>query len=271
MVRRVVLVAFIIVLMAPVWFMFTGSLQDIQGVLAMPPHLLPIHPTLANYAWLFRFGMVGRWALNSCIVVAIVVLASVAVSCMAGYAFAFYRFRFKKVLWLLLLAGIMVPRISLIIPLFVTVRKIGISGTLLAAAAPTIFTPVGMYLARTYFEGMPASLLESARMDGATEWQVLWRVVAPVCKPIIATLGLLAAMGALGDYLWQMLQLHREELQTLLVGITRSTMKRGGEEMQVNPLGRAMAGGTLLLLPMLIVFGVANKYFVTALGGAVKE
>ena len=112
MVRRVVLIAFATLLMLPLWFMFTGSLQDIQGVLAMPPRLLPMHPTLANYAWLFRFGRIGRWAVNSCLVVAMVTAASVMTSCMAGYAFAFYRFRLKKVLWILLLAGVFMPKLT---------------------------------------------------------------------------------------------------------------------------------------------------------------
>lgn len=269
--RKVVVAGFMVILLLPVWFMAIGSLQDIHGVFIMPPRWLPMQPTLDNWRWLFSRAPMVKWAINSVVVASVVVVVSVFASVTAGYAFAFYKWRGKRVTWLLLMAGIMVPRISLLIPLFVVVRKLGISGTLLAASIPVAFSPVGLYLARAYFETVPKSLLESARMDGANELQILGRVVVPLAQPIVTALALFSGIAGLQDFLWQMLQLQRKGVQTLVVGVTREVMLRGDDVMAVNPMGQAMASGMLLLIPVLIIFLIANRYFVSALAGAVKE
>ena len=240
-------------------------------MLVMPPPLIPKHMMLDNYRWLAEYGHILRWSVNSVFVAVGLIGLSVTLSATAGYAFAFYKFPLKKAAWLAMLAGVMIPRISLIIPLFVVVRKLHLSGTLFAVILPVAFTPIGLYLARMYFETVPKSMLECARIDGANEVQVLAHVVAPISAPIIATLALFAAVYGLQDYLWQMLQLQSDNMRTLIVGITRAVMQRMGDDMQVNPLGRAMAGGTILVAPLLVVFSFANRYFVEALGGAVKE
>lgn len=268
--RRAFLVAAMVLLLAPVWFMFVGSLQDIHGVFVMPPRVLPLAPTLQNYAWIFQYGMVGKWAINSMLVAAGMVTLSVVLATTAGYAFAFYQWPGKKATWLAMLAGVMVPRISLLIPLFVVVRKLGLSGSIWSVIIPVAFNPVNLYLARNYFETVPKSMLESARLDGCSELQVLAHVVAPISRPIVTAIALFSAIHALQDYLWQMLQLQAVRLQTLVVGVTRIVMQRGGDEFSVNPIGRAMAGGVMLVLPLLVVFLFANRYFVSALGGAVK-
>jgi ABC-type glycerol-3-phosphate transport system permease component len=133
-----------------------------------------------------------------------------------------------------------------------------------------LYHPVGIFLARTYFETVPRSMLESARLDGASEIQVLAHIVAPISRPIVTALALFVAMQTLGDYLWQMLQLQRPDSMTMLVGVTRAGMKRGGD-IGVVPLGRQMAGAVILLAPVVAVFAGASRYFTSAVGGAVKE
>jgi len=267
---KILLVLLACLALAPLYFMAIGSLQDIHGVFAMPPQLIPHHPTLCNYEWIASLS-VGRWALNTVLIMGLGTALAVSTVVMAAYAFAFYRFPCKKILWLALLSGLMIPRISSIIPLFVVMRKLGLSGTLPAVVLPAALYPSGLYLARTYFQGVPPSLLESARIDGASEWQILWRVVAPISRPIVTALSLFTAIGAMGDYLWQMLQLQRKAAQTLLVGLMRAVMTLGASEISVNPVGRSLAVGIVLLAPMLVVFFSASRYFTSALGGAVKE
>ncbi len=269
--NRTVVILAAIILLAPLWFLAIGSLQDIHGVLLMPPRLWPMNATLDNYQWAFS-KPVGVWALNTVVVAASVAVLSVAVSCSAGYAFAFYEFRGKRVLWLLLLAGIMVPRISLIIPLFVTIHKLGLTGTRLGVILSTTLSPVGLYLARTYFETVPKSVMESARLDGANDAQVLTRIVAPISRPIVTCLALFAGVGALQDFMWQMLQLQRTGRQTMIVGLMRAVMAMGsGGDMQVNPLGNKFAVSMILLAPLVVIFFGASRYFTSALGGALKE
>lgn len=233
----------------------------------MPPPLFPKSPTLENYERLLTVPLVARWCANTLIVVVGTVAISVVVSCMAGYAFATYRFPFKKVLWLLLLAGVMIPRISLIIPLFVVIKKLHLSGSLAAVILATSLSPVGLYLARTYFETLPRSLMEAARIEGAGEARILLSVVVPAARPIVAALSLFAGIGAMGDFMWQMLVLQKPENHTLLVGLTREIMTRGAGITSVNPIGQALATGVILLLPMILIFAFANKYFTQAIGG----
>ena len=269
---RPALAIIMLLLLTPMYFMLTGSLQDINGVFIMPPRLIPKSADLENYTELIKASRFARWSANTLIVVSVTVAASVAVSSMAGFSFAFYRFKGQKALYLLLLAGIMVPRISVIVPLFVVMNRIGLNGTLLGVILPTVLSPIGLYLATEYFKTVPMAMLDSARIDGASDWQVLFRVVVPISRPIITALALFASIAALQDYVWQMLVLQRSDVHTLLVGLIRTVMLRGGDSaMNVNPIGKALAAGTMLLLPLLAIFVVANRYFTTAVGGAIKE
>lgn len=267
--RRAVIVLIFVLLLLPLWFMIIGSMQDLYNVFIMPPRLIPLHPTMMNYQWIFSLDMTA-YAANTVLLLFSVVIISVAVSACTGYAFAFFEFKFKEALWVVVLLALMIPRMSMIVPLFVVIRKLGISGTLLAAALPTAYMPISIYIARLYFQTIPKSLLESARIDGATEIGVLSRVVAPVSRPIITACALFASIAALNDYLWQMLQLQRPDKQTMLVGLIKESMKRGGGIDLVNPIGRSFAVGIVLFLPMFLIFLVANRYFTSAIGGAVK-
>jgi ABC-type glycerol-3-phosphate transport system permease component len=283
MIRKISFVLLFVLLLTPFYFMLIGSVQNMFGIMIMPPRLIPYEITMFNYHFLL-FGskdMAGggitlkwnsfQWLVNTLFIVSGTVCASVFISTTAGYSFAFYKFKFKKVLWSLFLLGIMIPRISMIIPTFVIVKKLQLSGTLFAVILSTSFAPMGMYLAKIFFQSIPISLLESARLDGASERQILQKIVIPVSRPIITALSLFASIGALQDYIWQMLILQSADRQTLLVGFIRAIMIRGGGDLNVNPLGKSFAAGVLLLLPLLIVFLIANKYFVESLGGAIKE
>jgi len=270
MIKKSFLIIFFILLLFPIYMMFIGSLSDIYGVMKMPPRLWPMNPILDNYIRMLQWPLL-RWVYNSLIVVIFSTLLSVLVSCSAGYVFAFYNFRFKKVLWVLFLIGIMIPRISLIIPTFVIIRKLGLSGSLLAAILPIVFSPFGLYLARNYFESIPKSLLESARIDGALESIILVRIVMPISAPIVTSLSLFSSIGALQDFIWQMLVLQKDRVKTLLIGAIGEVSRRGGGDLNVNPIGRAFAVSIVLMLPLVIVFLIANKHFINAMEGAVKE
>ena len=250
--------------------MFIGSLQDIHGIMKMPPNMIPYRPNLDNYMYLLAQNAL-IWFKNTIIVVVSAILISVTLSISAGYVFSMYKFKFKKQLWLLYLAQMMIPRISLLIPLYVIMKHLHLSGKQLAVILPIALSPMGVYLARNYFDSIPKSIIESARIDGASEFQILRFIVAPISKPIIAALSLFAGIGALQDYLWQMLVLQKPERQTLLVGLMRKAAERGSTELGINPIGRSFATGILLLLPLVVIFLFANKFFVEGISGAVKE
>jgi len=270
MVNKTLLVGIFVILLSPLYFLFIGSFQDIYGIFVMPPRLFPISPTLKNYQWVFSHPIM-MWLQNTLIVSTTTVFLSVLITITGGYAFAFYDFPMKRILWIIVLSGIMVPRMSLVIPRFMVLGKLQLNGTLASAILPAAYMPTGLYLARTYFETIPKSLMEAARIDGANDAQIMLMIIAPISRPILTAIALFSGINSLGDYLWQMLQLQRIEVQTLLIGLIRASMFRNSAEANVNPIGRSMAVAVILFIPLLLIFLVANKYFTSALSGAVKE
>ena len=260
----------LLLLFLPLYWMIEGSFQDISGFIKMPPAFIPLQVTLSNYKYFISMNT-AVWLKNTVIVVFATVFLSTFVSITAGYAFSQYTFKFKKQLWVILLIGMMIPRISLIIPWYTIIKKLNMQGELSAVIFPLVFSPINMYLARNYFDTIPKSLIESARIDGASEFQILRLIVVPISKPLVATLALFSGIASLQDYIWQMLVLQDAEKQTLLVGLMRLAMFRQNADSYVNPIGKAFAASVLLLFPLVMIFLLANKYFIENLAGAVKE
>jgi multiple sugar transport system permease protein len=249
--------------------MLVGSIQDIRGIMKMPPNLLPLHPINDNYLRILKWN-IFPWLFNSIIGTILTVILTIITVCSGGYYFAFYNFKLKKLLWGMFLIGLMIPRISTIIPMFVIMKKIHLQGTLLATILPIVFSPFMLYLCRNYFETVPNSLLESARLDGAHEGQILFHIIMPISKPIISAVAVFSSIGYLQDYIWQMLVLNKDENQTLLIGLTKSVRTAKDGILNGFPYGQAMAVGIVLMVPLVIIFLIANKYFIGSMEGAEK-
>ena len=168
----------------------------------------------------------------------------------------------------------MIPRQTLLIPLYVTVKNLGIAGTYWAAAFPIVFSPVGIFLASKFFQNIPQDIVDCARIDGAGELGVVARIVVPLCKPLFGALAIFAGIGSLADYLWQNLVLQDRGKWTIVVGIVNTVYgtRGGASEMNLNPIGLSLAGGVLMFLPMLAIFVAFQRYFIDGIvTGGVKE
>ena len=261
--RKVLLLLFIAAALAPMVLMVSGSLT--ANVFQMPPRLIPRELTLDHYR---QFTGIGLWAMNTGIAILIGVTLSMAITCAAGYVFAFHTFPFKRVLWLLLLAGITVPRLALMIPKFSVLSKLGLIDTRAGFILSQLLLPQSVYLARTFFETIPPAIRDAAKIDGLGELSTLMRIVVPLSKPIIACVMVFASTQIVGDYLWQAVVLGSPEKYTLVVGLMRSIAR--GPQSGGN-MGQELASGVLMMIPILLVFFVASKYFVGGMTGAVKE
>ena len=269
--RRALSLAFLLlvcaVLVFPLWLMVTNSFTPAQAFLRLPPRFLPHIPTPDNYRAIFRLPLMGRWALNSLGVVVVIVAAGIVVNGAAGYVFGFNSRRWVKVVFWSMMTPIFVTRFVLLISQFVITGKLGLRG-LAAVVLMSVFWPTGIFLFRNYFSGIPISLIESARLDGASEWRIFASIVLPVSKPIVGAGMVFLGMGALGDYVWQMLNLQRAEIQTVLVGLMNTTI----DVRVVNNIGYDLAVGTLLFLPYLVLFAASSRYFIKGLTlGGLKE
>jgi multiple sugar transport system permease protein len=268
--RKAGLVIAAALLAFPIYMMAQGSFQPIRGVLHIPPMLWPMRPTLENYALVFGQPFLLRWAASSLVVVAGYVVVGIAVNGAAGYVFAMARFPGKEALFVLLIGALLISRQMMIIPQFVVVRALGLREHAAVIAMASLW-PVGIFLFRNYFESIPRSLAESARIDGAGEARIFARVMLPLSAPVLGAAVAFKGMEALSDYIWQMLNLQSEETRTLLVGLAGSVAKMRMQRI-TNNIGYELAVGTVLLVPLVVVFALASRYFVRGLAlGGVKE
>jgi multiple sugar transport system permease protein len=255
----------------PIYWMFVASFQPATGIMKMPPELYPHSPTLLNFSNVFEGPIVARWIANTVVITGSTIMGALLVNGTAAYAFAMFKFRGSQIVFTVFLASLMITRYAIIIPTFVLLKWYHISGAL-AVIAPALFWPLGILLATNYFRSIPASLVESARIDGAHEVTILARIVAPLCKPIVAALVVYKGLEVMQDYMWQVLVLQGKKQMTLFVG----TIYHIYERFQVNGMmydyGHANAVGVVLFVPLLVIFLLANKYFISGLTlGAIKE
>jgi len=254
-------------LLFPIWLMVTNGFTEAKQFLKYPPRLLPEKWTIRNYQMVFELKYLGRWILNTAMVVSVLVVAGVLVNGSAGYAFAFGKGKWLTIIFWMMMTPIFVTRIILLIAQFVVVNKLKMQG-LPAVFLMSILWPSGIYLFKNFFREIPMSILESARMDGAGDWTVLRKIVIPMLKPIIGAAIVFLGMGALGDFLWQMLNLQRVELQTFIVGLTAVATNVYG----MHNVGFELAIGTVLFIPFVLLFSLSSKYFIKGISlGGVKE
>lgn len=266
-VRWILLLITFAILLFPIWLMVANSLSPAKGFLRNPPRLTPYEWTIDNYKRALSLPMLPRWIMNTGIVTAAMVTGGVVINGAAGYAFAFSRAKWTKVLFWVFMAPIFVTRYVLLMSQIRVVGALKLDG-LPAVISMSLFWATGIYLFRNYFRAIPHEIIECARIDGAGEWRVLLQIVLPMSKPMIGAAIVFLGMGALGDYVWQMLNLQAAETRTYLVGLMATTIN----VYAVRNIGYDLAIGTLLFIPYLVLFSVSSRYFIKGItGGAVKE
>jgi ABC-type glycerol-3-phosphate transport system permease component len=254
-------------LLFPVWLMVVNAFTPAKMFLRVPPRLVPYDFTLANFKQALSITYLPRWIANTGVLLGIIITAGVLVNGAAGYVFAFAKFPGKQIIFWSMLTPIFVTRFSILISQFIIVGWLHLDN-LWAVVAMSIFWPSGIFLFRNYFNSIPMSIVESARIDGASEWTILRRIVLPICKPIVGMSVVFLGMGVLGDYIWQMLNLQTDDVKTYLVGLMNTTM----DFYTAKSIGYNLAVGTLLFIPYLLLFAFSSKYFIEGLtGGATKE
>jgi len=251
------------IMVFPVWWMFSGSFQDIEGYYSVPPKLIPSGLHLNNYRLILSHPYTLRWVWNTLLVVAGTCTLAIITTTFAGYAFSIYNFRGRNFFFWFFMAALMIPGSAIIIGQFLVLRAIGIYNTIWAAILPFLFHPFGIFFYKNYVDSVPRTIIDSARIDGAGEIRILRQIVAGMTVPAIGTLIVFMSFGALGNYLWQNLVLQSIEIKTLLVGMV--IQMRSWEliySLDLDPLSARMAGGVVLMLPALFIFIFANKRFI---------
>jgi multiple sugar transport system permease protein len=253
------LVGLAVIALFPLLWMVSVSFMPTGAASTLPPPLLPAAPTLANYRELFgRVGM-GRYLLNSLVISTAITLGSLALNLMAGYAFSKLQFVGRERLFKALIGALVIPSQVAMMPLFLLLKNLGLINTYGGVIVPALAGIFGIYLVRQYAQSIPDELLEAARVDGAGELLIFTRIVLPLLKPIVITLAIFTFPGSWNDFMWPLIVLTDQGLQTLPVAL--ASLSR--EHVQDNEL--MMAGSVVTVLPVLALFLALQRHYIDGL------
>jgi len=222
--------------------------------------------TFIQYETLFSRLDVSRNLLNSVLISSMVTVVSLVFNSMAGFAFAKYRFRGKDTIFKMLLSSMVIPSQVTMLPLFLMLKEFGFLNTYMAILVPGLANVFGIFLIRQYVMAIPDSLIESARIDGATDFQIYYKIIVPLAMPVMVTLAIFTFMGTWNDFLWPLIVLNDSSMYTLPVALANLM----GEHTKDPEL--MMAGSVITILPVMMLFLVLQKYYIKGIMmGSVKE
>ncbi|MFE6996780.1 carbohydrate ABC transporter permease [Microbacterium sp. NPDC057659] len=247
----------------PTLWMITSSFKPMREILQKVPTLWPQDPTAAAYGEVFRLQPFAQQYWNSLYIAALVTIGTMLVAAMAGYAFARIRFPGANALFLVVLVGLLVPSEVTIVPLFRFVNALGLIDT----HWPLIIVPIfgapavlAVFIMRQFFLGLPAELEEAGRMDGLGRWGIFWRIAFPLSRSALAAVAIFTFLKSWNLYLEPIVYLSSKDRFTLPQALTQYVDAYGGPMWNVQ-----LAATTLTVVPVLLVFLVAQKQFVQGL------
>jgi multiple sugar transport system permease protein len=223
-------------------------------VVELPGSLLPwTDISFESYEQVLGGQNILGWLFNTLVYSLVSVVAVLFLSALAGYAFAKKRFRGKEVMFWSFLAMVMVPFHVTLIPTFILMANLGGIDTYWGLILPTLANAQAVFLMRQFIQGLPDELFEAARIDGAGEFRIFLRIVLPLCKPILATLGIFVFLWHWNDFLWPLIIAKSNSMFTLTVGISSL-------QQQNVPLSTMLAGSVVALLPIFLAYLIAQRY-----------
>lgn len=246
----------------PFLFMFSTSFTQSFTMMSYPPRLIPDNPSLSNY-WeiIFNFqnGLFSRWFFNTIFTTACITVGSLILNTLSGYIFAKKEFYGRQLLFILLLATMMVPGAVTLIPAFLLINKLKLFDTYWALILPALVSPFGIFMMRQFIASLPSELIESAKIDGASELRIFWSIIIPLSLPAMAALGIFTVINAWNAFLWPLVVLRSNTMRTLVVGLATVQSEYHPE------YGLIMAGSVLTVLPLLLLYIAFQPYFVEGL------
>lgn len=256
---------FAVVFVFPFYWMITGAIKDPQEVIQPTPTLIPqtFHPETYVKAW--QNLKIGRYFLNTAFYAFGAWFFQIAIDVLAAYALSKLRPIFGGVILGGMLASLMLPMTALLVPAYLTVTDVPIFGWNLINTPWALWLPgaanaLNIYVLKRFFDQIPKDLLDAAAMDGAGRFRVLWNVVLPLSRPVLAVVSIFAVIGAWKDFLWPLLVLQEPSVQNLSVALSRMGATSG-----VTPFTQLLAGMVFASVPMVVVFLVFQRHILSGL------
>ncbi|HEY8864477.1 MAG TPA: carbohydrate ABC transporter permease [Candidatus Dormibacteraeota bacterium] len=254
------------VMLFPLLYAISGSLMTAREISTYPPAFLPSQPRLNNFADVLNALPIPRQYLNSLIVAACVMVGQLATSILSAYAFAFLRMPLRNLIFAIFLATMMVPWEAIIIPNYLTMAQYHLINSYPALILPFLAAGFGTFLLRQFFLSFPKDLYDSALLDGAGHLRFLWSILLPISRPALAALAIWSFLSAWNQFLWPLLVINRDEMQTLQIGISRLQDVEAGTAPNF-----ILAGTVLALVPTLLLIYFGQRHIVRGLtAGALR-
>ncbi|TWD74742.1 carbohydrate ABC transporter membrane protein 2 (CUT1 family) [Kribbella amoyensis] len=239
----------LIAVAAPFVWMLLGSFKTQGELLRVPPTWWPQEPTTRNYGDLFGKANFPHYFLNSTLVALVVTAGNLIFCSMIGYALAKLRFKGRNALFVLVMATLMIPGMVTFVPLFVMVTNAGLANSYPGLILPFLVSPFGVFLMRQFFSGLPDDLIDAGRVDGTSELGIFARIMLPLTRPALATLGILTFLGSWNNFLWPLVIAQTEDKYTLPVALALYSTGQNAQNF-----GLLMAGAVVVVVPVLVMF-----------------
>ncbi|GAA2324054.1 carbohydrate ABC transporter permease [Streptomyces cuspidosporus] len=256
----------LLVMAAPFLWMALSAFKTKKDLTASPPVWLPSEWTLSNFSALLDQLDMPRYFVNSLVVAVLVTVSNLLFCSMIGYALAKLRFSGRSKVFGIVLAALMVPGNLMILPLYVLMNKLSLIDTYAGLVLPFAASAFGVFLMRQFMQSIPDELLEAARIDGAGEWYIFWRIVLPLVKPALATLTIFTFLGSWNNFIWPLIATNDPDKYTLPVAL--ATFANDPNRTVGGGNGMLMAGSLLVILPVLLVFAVLQRHFTQGIATA---
>lgn len=248
-----------------IWLMYSSLKTDAEFTIS--PVALPIHPQFGNYITAFRKANFGTFTFNSAFNSIISLFLVLFVSFILGYLLSRYHFRGRGLIYGILMATMMIPVYALIVPVFIQEKQIGILNTRwsLVPVYVAMEIPMDVFLIDSYLKGISIDLEDAASIDGATLPQIMFKIMMPICRPILSTIVILTFMHVWNEFAFAQVLISREELKTIPIGLTYFTSQ------YTTSYTLLLAGLTMATLPVLVIYLIFyNKIMEGMMAGAIK-
>jgi sn-glycerol 3-phosphate transport system permease protein len=263
--RYALLTLLAVIVLFPLYITIVNSLLTPAQITSQPPKFFPSNPQWSSYSKAWDGGDMGLYLKNSFIVTIAITVGQVVTAILAGYAFAFLDFPFKRTLFVVFLATLMVPFEVTIVTNLTTITNLGLFNTYPGLVVPFLATGFGAFLMRQAFLVLPGDLRDAAALDGYGHWRFMTRVAVPLARPAVAALTVFAFLSAWNQYLWPLLVTKDNSLRTVQIGLKQLS------QTSIDQLNITFAGAIIAVVPLVILLLAFQKQLVRGLtAGAVK-
>lgn len=258
MLQYLIMIALVCIMLFPFFWLVASSLKAPNELGAVPPIWWSAHPDISSYLTVFQVVPFARALLNSTIVTVSSTVGILVTSIMAGYVFAKHNFRGKNFIFICVLATMMVPQFIMLIPLYRMMNSLNLTNSYPGLILPNLANGFGIFLMRQFIAGVPNDLLEAARIDGASEWTILWRVVVPLLRPAASALILFAFVFQWNNFLWPLSIVYSQDMSTVVLSLNGLRTYTSS----ITFTNIVMAGTAIGILPSVVLTLWVQKYFI---------